>query len=104
MYRIVFLREFRVLGSHSAYQSLSGHKEKEYLGAFGEPFVPEFVYTALREIQRFASMRVSKPRVFRTNTSLIPSSEAINTMPKSSLAFYSMSCMKSWSACSKPAA
>jgi len=54
---VVFLREFRIIGTHSAYQNLSGHKEKDYLEIFGEPFVPEFVYGALREIQRFSSMK-----------------------------------------------
>ncbi|KAI5800246.1 ubiquitin-specific protease [Peziza echinospora] len=54
---IVFLREFRVMGQKAAFEKLSGFKEKEYLEAFGEPFVPEFVYGALREVQRFASMR-----------------------------------------------
>ena len=57
--RVVFLREFRVLGALPSYKNLSGHKEKQYLETFGEPFVPEFVYGALREIQRFSSMRVN---------------------------------------------
>lgn len=49
------------MGACSAYQNLSGHKEREYLETFGESFVPEFVYSRLREIHRFASLKVCGP-------------------------------------------
>lgn len=53
------MREFKVLKSASSNNQLRRVLRVEDLDKFGEPFTPEFVYEAIRQLSRFASMRVS---------------------------------------------
>ena len=53
------MREFKVLKSASSIEQLRRLLKHEDLDKFGEPFTPEFVYEAIRQLSRFASMRVS---------------------------------------------
>ncbi len=59
--RIMFLREFNIVDSATSVDQLRRRLKIEELGQYGEPFIPEFVYDAIRTLPRFASMRV---RVF----------------------------------------
>jgi ubiquitin carboxyl-terminal hydrolase 10 len=53
----MFMHEFKVLKSASSPAQLRQHLKAEDLEKFGEPFTPEFVYEAIRQLPRFASMR-----------------------------------------------
>ncbi|KAG6274474.1 hypothetical protein E4U49_002272 [Claviceps purpurea] len=53
---VVFMQEFKVLASASTADKLSQTVRPETFGQFGEPFTPEFVYDAIRQLSRFASM------------------------------------------------
>ncbi|KAG6053594.1 hypothetical protein E4U17_004565 [Claviceps sp. LM77 group G4] len=53
---VVFMQEFKVLASASTADKLSHIVRPETFGQFGEPFTPEFVYDAIRQLSRFASM------------------------------------------------
>lgn len=53
------MQEFKVLASASTADKLSHAVRPETFGQFGEPFTPEFVYDAIRQLSRFASMEVS---------------------------------------------
>lgn len=50
--------EFRVLGPATSPAQASTLKAQD-LEAFGEPFVPEFLYEVIRNTKSFAHMRVS---------------------------------------------
>lgn len=52
------MHEFKVLKSASTVEQLRRSLKGEDLEKFGEPFTPEFVYEAIRQLPRFASMRV----------------------------------------------
>lgn len=54
--RIVFMREFRKLKLTAAGILDKSEMEKSLAG---DPFVPEYVYEAIRSSSRFSSMRVS---------------------------------------------
>jgi ubiquitin carboxyl-terminal hydrolase 10 len=54
---IMFMHEFKVLKSASSPAQLRQHLKAEDLEKYGEPFTPEFVYEAIRQLPRFASMR-----------------------------------------------
>ncbi|KAF4119961.1 ubiquitin carboxyl-terminal hydrolase 10 [Geosmithia morbida] len=54
---IMFMREFKVLKSATSVDQLRRSLKSEDLDKFGEPFTPEFVYDAIRQLPRFASMR-----------------------------------------------
>ena len=58
MIRIIFIREFNVIDSAASVDQLRRRLKIEELGQSGEPFIPEFVYDAIRKLPRFASMRV----------------------------------------------
>lgn len=59
MRRIMFMREFKIIKSESSALALRRALKNEELERYGEPFTPEFVYEAIRQLPRFASMRVS---------------------------------------------
>lgn len=54
------MQEFKVLASASNADQLRHIVRPETFEQFGEPFTPEFVYDAIRQLSRFASMEVSK--------------------------------------------
>lgn len=56
--RIMFMHEYKVLASGSSAEQLRRILKSEDLEKYGEPFTPEFVYEAIRQLSRFASMRV----------------------------------------------
>lgn len=53
------MREFKIIKSESSAAALRRALKNEELERYGEPFTPEFVYEAIRQLPRFASMRVS---------------------------------------------
>ncbi|KAG6008028.1 hypothetical protein E4U54_008754 [Claviceps lovelessii] len=53
---VVFMQEFKVLASASNADQLRHIVRPETFEQFGEPFTPEFVYDAIRQLSRFASM------------------------------------------------
>lgn len=55
----MFMREFKIIKSESSALALRRALKNEELERYGEPFTPEFVYEAIRQLPRFASMRVS---------------------------------------------
>jgi hypothetical protein len=56
---IMFMREYKVLKSSASVEQLNRTLKSEDLERYGEPFTPEFVYDAIRQLSRFDSMRVS---------------------------------------------
>ncbi|KAG8428259.1 hypothetical protein J3459_005940 [Metarhizium acridum] len=54
---VMFLQEFKVLASASSSKQLRGTLKSQVFELYGEPFTPEFVYEAIRQLPRFASMR-----------------------------------------------
>ncbi|KKP05862.1 ubiquitin thiolesterase [Trichoderma harzianum] len=54
---IMFMREYSVLKSSASVDQLNRILKNEDLERYGEPFTPEFVYDAIRQLSRFASMR-----------------------------------------------
>ncbi|KAK2593895.1 hypothetical protein QQS21_008415 [Conoideocrella luteorostrata] len=56
---VVFMQEFKVLVSSTSTDQLRGSVRPETFERHGEPFTPEFVYDAIRQLSRFASMEVS---------------------------------------------
>ncbi|OAA39045.1 Peptidase C19, ubiquitin carboxyl-terminal hydrolase 2 [Beauveria brongniartii RCEF 3172] len=54
---IMFMHEYRVLKSAPTNEQLRKSIRGEEIERYGEPFTPEFVYDAIRQLPRFASMR-----------------------------------------------
>jgi ubiquitin carboxyl-terminal hydrolase 10 len=54
----MFMHEFKIIKSASSVEPLRRSLKNEELERYGEPFTPEFVYEAIRQLPRFASMRV----------------------------------------------
>ncbi|KND88361.1 putative ubiquitin carboxyl-terminal hydrolase 3 [Tolypocladium ophioglossoides CBS 100239] len=54
---IMFMHEYKVLASRPSADQLRHILKSEDLEKYGEPFTPEFVYEAIRQLSRFASMR-----------------------------------------------
>ncbi|KAF4995066.1 hypothetical protein FDECE_12921 [Fusarium decemcellulare] len=54
---IMFMHEFKTIKSATAVDALRRTLKNEELERYGEPFTPEFVYEAIRQLPRFASMR-----------------------------------------------
>ncbi len=52
------MHEFKTLASASSPKQLGRTLKPEDFEKYGEPFTPEFVYEAIRQLSRFASMRV----------------------------------------------
>lgn len=54
---IEFLRDFKVIDSAVSVDQLRRRLKNEELEQYGEPFIPEFVYEAIKKLPRFSSMR-----------------------------------------------
>ncbi|KAM0245247.1 hypothetical protein ACHAQJ_010608 [Trichoderma viride] len=54
---IMFMREYKVLKTSASVEQLNRTLKNEDLERYGEPFTPEFVYDAIRQLSRFDSMR-----------------------------------------------
>lgn len=54
---IMFMHEYKVIKSESTDEQLRKAIRGDEIGRYGEPFTPEFVYEAIRQLSRFASMR-----------------------------------------------
>ncbi|KAM0382252.1 hypothetical protein ACHAPZ_005868 [Fusarium culmorum] len=54
---IMFMHEFKTIKSAAGVEPLRLALKNEELERYGEPFTPEFVYEAIRQLPRFASMR-----------------------------------------------
>ena len=81
------MHEFKVLASSSSPEQLARLLKTEDFERYGEPFTPEFVYEAIRQLSRFASMRVSTVIVDHT-VDADKTSADISKMPRSSWAFF----------------
>lgn len=57
------MREFKIIDSAPSIEQLRRRLKNEELEQYGEQFIPEFVYDAIRKLPRFASMRVSPPSI-----------------------------------------
>jgi len=55
----MFIREFKVIDATGSVEQLRMRLKSEELEQYGEPFIPEFVYEAIKKLSRFSSMRVS---------------------------------------------
>lgn len=58
-YRIMFMREFRVIDAASSEDQLRLRLKPNELEQYGDAFIPEFVYEVIRQLPRFRDMRVS---------------------------------------------
>lgn len=56
---IMFSHEFKTLKSAPSVEQLQKATRPEEFDKTGDPFTPEFVYEAIRQLSRFDSMRVS---------------------------------------------
>ncbi|KLU83844.1 ubiquitin C-terminal hydrolase [Magnaporthiopsis poae ATCC 64411] len=54
---IEFLRDFKIIDSAVSVDQLRRRLKNEELEQYGEPFIPEFVYEAIKKLPRFSSMR-----------------------------------------------
>ncbi|XP_044717095.1 ubiquitin carboxyl-terminal hydrolase domain-containing protein [Hirsutella rhossiliensis] len=54
---IMFMHEYNIIDSAPSANQLHSKLKSEDLEKYGEPFTPEFVYEAIRQLARFASMR-----------------------------------------------
>lgn len=57
---IMFMHEYNIVRSGATDEQLRKSIRPEEIERHGEPFTPEFVYEAIRQLSRFASMRVSE--------------------------------------------
>lgn len=55
----MFIREFSIIDSAASVEQLRMRLKDNELEQYGEAFIPEFVYEVIRQLPRFASMRVS---------------------------------------------
>jgi len=53
------MREFKVIDSATNVDQLKRRLKTEELEQYGEPFTPEFVYDAIKQLSRFSNMKVS---------------------------------------------
>jgi ubiquitin carboxyl-terminal hydrolase 10 len=60
----MFLREYNVLATASSVEELRKKLSKPQLEQYGDAFIPEFVYSVIRRLPRFSSMRVSSNQTF----------------------------------------
>lgn len=76
------MHEYKIIKSATEAESLRRALKNEELERYGEPFTPEFVYEAIRQLPRFASMRVC---AFATSNKfpLTRNSAAISKMQRS---------------------
>ncbi|KAI0407665.1 hypothetical protein F4802DRAFT_521112 [Xylaria palmicola] len=54
---VMFLREYKVIDSASSEDQLRRRLKSEELEQYGDAFTPEFVYDAMKQLPRFASMQ-----------------------------------------------
>ncbi|KAH8672913.1 hypothetical protein BGZ61DRAFT_100942 [Ilyonectria robusta] len=54
---IMFMHEYKLIKSASSAEALRRALKNEELERYGEPFTPDFVYEAIKQLSRFASMR-----------------------------------------------
>ncbi|KAI1270599.1 cysteine proteinase [Xylariaceae sp. FL1019] len=54
---VMFMREYKVIDSAVSVDQLRRRLKNEELEQYGEAFTPEFVYDAIRQLPRFASMQ-----------------------------------------------
>ena len=77
------MREFKTIDSAASADQLKKRLKSEEYEKYGEPFTPEFVYEAIRNLPRFASMRVSSDDRIRWDFILTNRSAAIKRMRRS---------------------
>jgi hypothetical protein len=83
----MFMHEFKTIKSAAGIESLRTTLKNEELERYGDPFTPEFVYEAIRQLPRFASMRVCCwPLTIFHELLLTGYSEVISKMLRNSLA------------------
>lgn len=82
------MREFKTIDSAASADQLKKRLKSEEYEKYGEPFTPEFVYEAIRNLPRFASMRVSSPYRIGCDFILTNRSAAIKRMLKSFSDFF----------------
>lgn len=56
-YRIMFMNEYNIIDSAPSVEQLRLRLKDNELEQFGESFIPEYVYDAIKHIPRFSSMR-----------------------------------------------
>jgi len=56
---IMFMKEFRVLATADSAGALRTMLTRQQLEQYGDPVTPEYVYDAIKHLDRFNSMRVS---------------------------------------------
>lgn len=61
---IMFMKEFSVLESANSVEVLRAKLSQQQLEQYGDPVTPEYVYDAIRKLDRFNSMRVSLTSVW----------------------------------------
>lgn len=61
-YRIMFLREFRVIDAARSEEQLRLRLKHTELEEYGDAFIPEYVYQVIRQLPRFRDMRVCFPQ------------------------------------------
>lgn len=52
------MHEYKLIKSAPSAEALRRALKNEELERYGEPFTPDFVYEAIKQLSRFASMRV----------------------------------------------
>lgn len=52
------MREYAVIDSAASVEQLRMRLKDGELEQYGEPFIPEYVYEAIKQLPRFSSMRV----------------------------------------------
>ena len=93
--RILFIREFPIIDAADSAEKLRMRLKNEELEQYGEQFIPDFVYDVIRQLPRFASMRVSQTPLPSNHFILtFPLSVDINRMLKSFSDFFWKKCMR----------
>lgn len=54
----MYLREYKVIDSAISVDQLRRRLKSEELEQYGDSFIPEFVYDAMKRLPRFATMQV----------------------------------------------
>ena len=55
---VLFMREFKVLASAESAGALGKMLKQEQMEVYGDPVTPDYVYDVIRNLPRFAGMRV----------------------------------------------
>lgn len=66
------MREFSIIDSADTIEQLKLRLKQNELEQYGEPFIPEYVYSVIRRLNRFKDMRVchSPRHLLVANTNL----------------------------------